>query len=280
MKTKSLKSYKTPLRYPGGKSRALSKLFQFIPDLKDYTEFREPFLGGGSVAIEIGKRYPHIDIWVNDLYEPLYNFWKVLQSDGQKLRDILIQLKQKHSDPSSAKQLFLDAKDYLAKPVGNSIDRAVSFYVVNKCSFSGLTENSAFSKQASESNFSVNGIEKLPEYSLMIKKWKITNLSYEHMLSDEEETYIYLDPPYEIKSNLYGRKGDMHKGFDHDEFATVCDKSTSPILISYNSSQLIRDRFDGWTVAEFAHTYTMRSTGCYNKEQASRKELVLMNYEV
>ena len=280
MKTKSLKSYKTPLRYPGGKSRALSKLFQFIPDLKDYAEFREPFLGGGSVAIEIGKRYPHIDIWVNDLYEPLYNFWKVLQSDGQKLRDILIQLKQRHSDPSSAKQLFLDAKDYLAKPVGNSIDRAVSFYVVNKCSFSGLTENSAFSKQASESNFSVNGIEKLPEYSLMIKKWKITNLSYEHMLSDEEETYIYLDPPYEIKSNLYGRKGDMHKGFNHDEFATVCDKSTSPILISYNSSQLIRDRFDGWTVAEFAHTYTMRSTGCYNKEQASRKELVLMNYEM
>ena len=280
MKTKSLKSYKTPLRYPGGKSRALSKLFQFIPDLKDYTEFREPFLGGGSVAIEIGKRYPHIDIWVNDLYEPLYNFWKVLQSDGQKLRDILIQLKQRHSDPSSAKQLFLDAKDYLAKPVGNSIDRAVSFYVVNKCSFSGLTENSAFSKQASESNFSVNGIERLPEYSLMIKKWKITNLSYEHMLSDEEETYIYLDPPYEIKSNLYGRKGDMHKGFDHDEFATICDKSTSPILISYNSSQLIRDRFDGWTVAEFAHTYTMRSTGCYNKEQASRKELVLMNYEM
>ena len=279
-KVKSLKSYKTPLRYPGGKSRALSKLFQFIPDLKDYTEFREPFLGGGSVAIEIGKRYPHIDIWVNDLYEPLYNFWKILQSDGQKLRDILIQLKQRHSDPSSAKQLFLDAKDYLAKPVGNSIDRAVSFYVVNKCSFSGLTESSAFSKQASESNFSVNGIEKLPEYSLMIKKWKITNLSYEHMLSDEEETYIYLDPPYEIKSNLYGRKGDMHKGFDHDELATICDKSTSPILISYNSSQLIRDRFDGWTVAEFAHTYTMRSTGCYNKEQASRKELVLMNYEM
>jgi DNA adenine methylase len=280
MKTKSLKSYKTPLRYPGGKSRALSKLFQFIPDLKDYTEFREPFLGGGSVAIEIGKRYPHIDIWVNDLYEPLYNFWKVLQSDGQKLRDILIQLKQRHSDPSSAKQLFLDAKDYLAKPVGNKIDRAVSFYVVNKCSFSGLTESSAFSKQASESNFSMNGIEKLPEYSLMIKKWKITNLSYEQMLSDKEGTYIYLDPPYEIKSNLYGRKGDMHKGFNHDEFATICDKSTSPMLISYNSSQLIRDRFDGWTVAEFAHTYTMRSTGCYNKEQASRKELVLINYEV
>ena len=279
-KVKSLKSYKTPLRYPGGKSRALSKLFQFIPDLKDYTEFREPFLGGGSVAIEIGKRYPHLEIWVNDLYEPLYNFWKILQSDGDTLKDILVQLKETHSNPFAAEQLFLDCKDYLAKPVANAVDRAVSFYVVNKCSFSGLTESSSFSKQASESNFSMNGIEKLPEYSRMIENWKITNLSYERMLSDDLDSFVYLDPPYEIKSNLYGRKGNMHKGFNHDEFASWCDDYKSPILISYNSSQLIRDRFDGWTAAEFAHTYTMRSTGCYNKEQASRKELVLMNYEV
>ena len=279
-KVKSLKSYKTPLRYPGGKSRALSKLFQFIPDLKDYQAFHEPFLGGGSVAIEIGKRYPHLKIWVNDLYEPLYNFWRVLQVDGQELRDTIFQLKMDNPDPSSAKELFLDAKKCLVKPFAPSLDRAASFYIVNKCSFSGLTESSSFSKQASESNFSLNGIDKLPEYSLMIKKWKITNLSYELMLSDKEDTFIYLDPPYEIKSNLYGRKGDMHKGFNHDEFASICDKSSSPILISYNSSQLIRDRFDGWTAAEFAHTYTMRSTGCYNKEQASRKELVLINYEV
>ena len=74
------KSHKTPLRYPGGKSRALSKLFQFIPNLSDYTEYREPFLGGGSVAIEVSKRYPHLKIWVNDLYEPLYNFWRHVQN--------------------------------------------------------------------------------------------------------------------------------------------------------------------------------------------------------
>ena len=280
MKTKSLKSYKTPLRYPGGKSRALSKLFQFIPDLKNYKEFREPFLGGGSVAIEIGKRYPHIDIWVNDLYEPLYNFWKVLQSNGDELHRQLVNYKKSHPNPDTAKELFIDCKNYLVKPIATSIDRAIAFYIVNKCSFSGLTENSAFSQQASKSNFSMNGIEKLPEYSRMIKNWKITNLSYERMLSDDLDSFLYLDPPYEIKSNLYGRKGDMHKGFNHDQFASWCDDYKSPILISYNSSQLIRDRFDGWTVAEFAHTYTMRSTGCYNKEQASRKELVLINYEM
>jgi len=276
-----LKSLKTPLRYPGGKSRALSKLFQYIPNLKDYTEYHEPFLGGGSVALEIGKRYPHLNIWVNDLYEPLYNFWRVLQDQSDELYSKLVQLKTNHPDQTSAKILFLDSKEQLNDDSTTDVSRAVCFYIVNKCSFSGLTESSSFSKQASDSNFSMRGIDKLPEYSRMISKWKITNLSYEELFDDSKSTFVYLDPPYEIGSNLYGKRGNMHKGFDHDSFALTCDRFISPQLVSYNSSQIIRDRFQyGWTVAEFAHTYTMRSVGSYNTDQASRAELVLMNYEM
>ncbi len=97
---------------------------------------------------------------------------------------------------------------------------------------------------------------------------------------DRKGIFTYMDPPYDIKDNLYGRKGGMHKSFDHDDFAKNCDEYTSPLLVSYNSSQLVKDRFKEWTVGEFAHTYTMRSVGCYNTDQASRKELVLTNYEV
>ena len=61
-----MKSLKTPLRYPGGKSRACTKLDQYIPNLDGYKEYREPFLGGGSVAIHITKKYPHLKVWVND----------------------------------------------------------------------------------------------------------------------------------------------------------------------------------------------------------------------
>ena len=282
-----MKSLKTPLRYPGGKSRALSKLLQYVPDLKGYREYREPFLGGGSVALEISKRYRHLDVWVNDLYEPLYNFWRVLQDDGKRLQDILTELKRSHPEPVSAKKLFLDAKDYLDNPPGpiwpentDYIWRAVSFYIVNKCSFSGLTESSSFSKQASESNFSLNGISKLYDYSVLIGNWKITNLSYEQLLTDNKDTFTYLDPPYEIGSNLYGKRGSMHRSFNHDQFAADCDRFIGPQLVSYNSSQIIRDRFVDWKVAEFAHTYTMRSVGTYNTDQAERKELVLLNYEV
>ena len=276
----TLKSLKTPLRYPGGKSRAVSKLFQYLPDLSQAREYREPFLGGGSVAIEIGKRYPKLDIWVNDLYEPLYNFWRELQENGTEIRDQLMQLKEVYCEPVSAKVLFQQARGKVNDDQTSDISRAVAFYVVNKCSFSGLTESSSFSKQASESNFSMRGIDKLPDYSLMIKEWKITNLSYEQLFTDDRDTFIYLDPPYDIRDNLYGRSGSMHKSFCHDTFASDCDRFICPQLVSYNSSQLVKERFQGWTVGEFAHTYTMRSVGSYNTDQAARKELVLTNYEV
>ena len=277
---KTLKSLKTPLRYPGGKSRAVVKLLQYLPDLTQVKEYREPFIGGGSVALEITKRYPDLQIWVNDLYEPLYNFWCELQHNGQDLQDALWSKKNHYPDPDTAKKLFNQSKEDVNDQDLSSFNRAVAFYIVNKCSFSGLTESSSFSKQASKSNFSFNGIERLVEYSKLIESWTITNLSYERMLSDDKDIFIYLDPPYDIKDNLYGKKGGMHKSFDHDIFADWCDRYTSHMLISYNSDQIVKDRFKEWTVGEFAHTYTMRSVGCYNIDQATRKELVLTNYEV
>ena len=273
-----MKSLKTPLRYPGGKSRACTKMGQFFPDFSKYKQFREPFLGGGSVALYISKMYPTLSIWVNDLYEPLVNFWQTIQDDGQNLQDMIWSLKNKYPERDSARELFVQAKENVNNEELSSRDRAAYFYVVNKCSFSGLTESSSFSAQASESNFSYRGIEKITGYQQIIENWKITNVSYEDLLTDYKEAFIYLDPPYDIKDNLYGKKGDMHKKFDHDKFAEDCDKHTSHMMVSYNSSQLVKDRFKDWTATEFNLTYTMRSVGEYMHEQQQRKELLLLNY--
>ena len=271
-------SLKTPLRYPGGKSRAIKKMVQFLPDMSKYKEYREPFLGGGSVALHMTQTYPHLEIWVNDLYEPLVNFWQQLQDEADEITTRLRTFKAAYPTPEKAKELFLESKELVNDARASLVTRAVSFYIVNKCSFSGLTESSSFSKQASDSNFSLRGIEKLPEYSEIIQNWVITNLTYERMSCDEKDVFTYLDPPYEIKSSLYGKKGGMHKGFDHDAFAEECDRHTNHMMISYNSSQLIKDRFINWNTSEYDHTYTMRSVGDYMKNQQQRKELVLTNY--
>ena len=280
-----MKSLKTPLRYPGGKSRACTKMDPYFPDLRDYVEFREPFLGGGSVALHVTKKYPHLKITVNDLYEPLINFWVQLQTFGDELTNRIRDYKSTHPDPETARELFNNSKSVINDRGIGDLERAAAFYIVNKCSFSGLTESSSFSAQASNNNFSMRGIEKLPGYSDLISSWHINGYSYEYLMTNDmhDGIFMYLDPPYDIKDNLYGKKGSMHKGFDHDQFAADCDKHDIPMLISYNSDQLVKDRFkdwhNRWNVAEFDLTYTMRSVGEYMREQKTRKELLLFNYE-
>ena len=278
MAKSSTKSLKTPLRYPGGKSRAVPKLLQWLPS-REITEYREPFLGGGSMAIEMTKRLPEeVPIWVNDLYEPLYNFWVQLRDNGDYIHEELIRFKKEYSNRDTARELFNSAKVKLNESDTDNKDRAIYFYIINKCSFSGLTESSSFSPQASESNFSLRGIERLPEYSRLIQRWRITNGSYTELTSDETLTFIYADPPYDIKDALYGHKGDKHKGFDHEKFADVMDGCLCNVMISYNNHPDIVMRFLEWCQYDFAHTYTMRSTGDYMKDQNQRRELVLTNY--
>lgn len=273
-----MKSLKTPLRYPGGKSRAAQYLLQQFP--RQIGEFREPFLGGGSVAIAFTKQNPDTDVWVNDKYYYLYNFWIQLRERGDILSDSLMALKLIHDTPEKAKDLFLKAKDDIADV--DELQQAIYFYVMNKCSFSGLTENSSFSSQASNSNFSKKSIKKLAEFQDLIYNWHITNDDYSTLLVDDdgpEDTFVFLDPPYDIKDFLYGSKGGtMHKGFDHKYFSECCKASPYNWMITYNSNDNTREMFSEYNLTEWNLTYTMRSTGSYNLDQSKRKELLVTNY--
>ena len=137
---------KTPLRYPGGKSKATTKMAPYFPPKNNVKHYREPFLGGGSVALWMAQNYNLESVWVNDLYWPLYNFWVQLRDNGDELSDILHDLKTRHDTIDKAKEMFLEFKDNIDE--GPALLRAVKFWAINKCSFSGLTESSSFSKAA------------------------------------------------------------------------------------------------------------------------------------
>ena len=104
-----MKKYKTPLRYPGGKSRAISFLDQHLP--RTFEKYVEPFLGGGSMALHITQTRPRTYVWVNDLYYPVYAFWKTLQQEGDRLASDLRELKTELGESISAhKEAFDNAK--------------------------------------------------------------------------------------------------------------------------------------------------------------------------
>ena len=158
--------------------------------------------------------------------------------------------------------------------------KAVYFYILNKCSFSGLGESSSFSEQASEQNFSMTGIDKLPAYSKLIKRWTITNFDYEFLLNRKgEDCFIFLDPPYDIKDDLYGKNGDMHSGFNHMKFYEDVVKCEHDWMITYNSNEVLRKRFSDYYFNDWDLTYTMQSSKVYSQSQKDRKELLITSYE-
>lgn len=264
---------KTPLRYPGGKSRAMKVLGKYFP--KEIKHYREPFLGGGSVALWVAKNYPDAEIWVNDLYYNLYCFWDVLQKDSNSLMNTLWNIKSKVGDDGDlGRDLFYDIKTKIS--TATDFDKAVYMFVLNRMSFSGLGESSGISVAAQKSNFSFSSINKLGLYSRIIEKWKITNLDYRQMF--DEDVFIFHDPPYEIDSKLYGKGGKLHTDFDHDEFADACNASGAQQMITYNSDQNVINRFPNWKQTEWDLTYTMRSDAKYTAAQKDRRELILTNY--
>ena len=172
---------KTPLRYPGGKSRACVRLYDWFP--ADIDEFREPFVGGGSVALYFSQLHPDVPVWINDLYVPLYHFWINLRDRGDELSETCYDIKLDHPTPDLARELFDKSKVEIQ--TADSFRQAVLFWVLNKCSYSGLTENSSFSQSASKQNFTLRGANNLKKYQEIISHWEITCLDYNDCLQQE-----------------------------------------------------------------------------------------------
>ena len=74
-----------------------------------------------------------------------------------------------------------------------------------------------------------------------IAKWQILNDDYADVIS--EDAFNFLDPPYLIKDNLYGRKGDMHKQFDHVRMAETLKNFKGKTMITYNSCPEVEELY-------------------------------------
>ena len=233
---KERRKYPTVLRYPGGKSRIIYYLFRknMIPE--GIKEYREGFLGGGSCALAYSTMYPDVPVWVNDLYYNLYTFWTELQKNPDSLINRLLELKDEacraqDTDELEKKhrKLYGDMR-HLIDTSDDKNDIATAFYVLNRSSFGGFTEQNknAFIRDSYKNTiFSQSKIRKLADISKIIQPWRITNLDYrELMTTPGEDVFVFLDPPYLIKDMLYGKNKEMHTGFSHEDFVEAC--KTSP----------------------------------------------------
>ena len=264
---------KSPLRYPGGKSRAVKIISPIIPE---FDEFREPFVGGGSVFVYLKQKYPNKTYWVNDLYPNLFHFWKQTQKNADKLIEQVYNWRSEFENGKELHRYLLDNIETF-----DDLKKASAFFVFNRITFSGTSESGGFSKAAYEKRFTISSIDRVKLLSSILNNTNITNYDYQDVIEKEgQNVFIFLDPPYfsATKSALYGKNGNMHKTFDHERFADVLKKTNHKWLITYDDSEYIKDLFSFANINEWNLTYGMRNVN--KKGNQKGKELFISNYEL
>ncbi len=264
---------KSPLRYPGGKSRAIPQIQKHLP--ASFTEFREPFVGGGSVFLFIRQCYPDVKIWINDLNYDLYCFWKTAQTDTHRLAAAVEKIKQ---DCDHGQRLFDELRSNFHANISD-FDRAVRFFVMNRITFSGTVDSGGYSEAAFRTRFTHSSIKRLLNLQPLLQNIKITHLDYKSVIHEAgEDVFIFLDPPYlaATKSRLYGKNGSLHTAFDHTEFADEMKRCPHRWLITYDDSPEIRANFAASNLHAWELQYGMNN---YKQGKANKgKELFITNY--
>lgn len=264
---------KSPLRYPGGKSRAVPLLRRLLPEA--FEEYREPFVGGGSLFVYLKQARPSLKFWINDLNPELYHFWKYAQADSEKLAAEVLKIKKQSRDGQALFNEFVGAD---ANSL-SGLERAARFFVLNRITFSGVVESGGYSQQAFEKRFTESSIRRVAELGKILEGVQITNLDYRELLREGgKEVFTFLDPPYfkAVKSRLYGKNGVLHTGFNHAEFAEAMKACRHVWLITYDDSPEIRRNFEFARVYEWELQYGMNN---YKQEKAEKgSELFISNY--
>lgn len=269
------KELKSPLRYPGGKSKAIGKILRYLPS--GFAEYREPFVGGGSLFISLKQKYPHLKVWINDLNVDLFCFWKCAQFNMDELVQAIWQIKHSRE---TGRGLFVELTTLDVEQL-SEFERAVRFFVLNRISFSGTVDCGGFSQKAFETRFTDSSIERLHQLKELLSDVVITNRDYSEALEKPgDQVFIFLDPPYlaATKSKLYGKKGDLHTGFNHAQFAQHLEACPHAWLITYDDSAAIRANFRFANLYEWQLQYGMNN---YMQGSAAKgNELFITNYEV
>ena len=230
---------KSPLRYPGGKSRAVAQILRYFPSKPDVLV--SPFFGGGSV--ELAAAGLGWQVHGYDKFQPLVDFWQTLLTAPQELA---AEVARYYPLP---KERFYQLQ---VTTFGSQLKEAARFFALNRSSFSGTTMSGGMSP--AHDRFTPSAIER-------VRSFRAGNLwveaaDFAKSIAQNRHAFLYCDPPYYGASRLYGRRGDLHEGFFH---AGLCQllRARNRWLLSYDDCPEIRSMYAGYPIIELDWAYGM-----------------------
>lgn len=237
----------SPLRYPGGKTKAVGLITQYLPDTLP-KKIISPFLGGGSLEIAWANNLDVDEVICGDVFHPLVNFWNTILTDPNGLADELSKFQLGDANYRAYKQIL---KDWYEDPVTNPLsdmEAAAHFYYNMQLSYGPMFLGwTSPGKPTTKEDYD-RIIERVRNFRC--PKLKVELISFENLLAKYPDHFVYADPPYllgydsEVFKAIYPNQGgEHHKGFNHELFRDMMNARTSGFIISYNNCGTIREWF-------------------------------------
>jgi len=249
---------KSPLRYPGGKTRACKTLLDIVDrEHLDTSEVVSPFTGGGSFEFHL-RDTRRTTLILNDKFQPLVSFWRACKHDKDRL---CAELHKVHARGVSKDDFKRMRESILDEP--DALERAVKYFVINRCSFSGATLSGGFSEESSKKRFTTSSIDRVRDLDLSdvdVHDEDFTTFLATH--GKGRKGFVFVDPPYYLdkRSKLYGNRGDLHETFDHEGLRRALGGVERDWVLTYNDSPYIRELYKDYDIIDVSWSYGMNAT--------------------
>lgn len=268
----------SPLRYPGGKTRAIGLITQYLPDSVP-KKILSPFMGGASLEIAWANNLDDVEeVVACDIFHPLTNFWQHILNCPDQLAKELEKFRLGDDNYRAYKAIL---KAWYEDPKNNKLtdlEAAAHFYYNMQLSYGPMFLGwTSPGKPTTKSDYE-NILERIRNFRC--PKLKVENISFEESLAKYPDHFVYADPPYLLgydstvfKAIYPNQGGEHHKGFAHELFRDMMNSRSTEFIISYNDCGTIRDWYKQHEqfYPKWQYSYQQGETRRKNKEGQSVK---------
>lgn len=255
-----LKKQVSPLRYPGGKSKVLDLLVNYVSEEKK--TFVDVYCGGGSVGLSLLLSGMIEHLVMNDLDKGVYALFHTILTRPETLI-------QKIQTVVPDRGLFFRYQEMIKEDYKgfSELERAFGFLVVNRLAFSGIWNANPTSNLLQRWNPEVlkKRILSIWEKRDCITLWNEDALKVIEKYYWDESCTLFVDPPYYIAWNkkLYHH---CYQEKEHQKLAELLNTlvagmpAHADILVTYDNHPFITTLYQESGVAkveEISRTYSI-----------------------
>ncbi len=260
----------TLFRYAGGKYYAIKLLRPFWEAI-DHDEYREPFLGGGSVFFAKPKvKYN----WLNDIHNDLITTYKVIANpeSRQKLLGLTgkeVASKDRHAEIKNMKPM-------------TDLEIAFKYFYLNRTSFSGKMKAPSWGYRPKRSLPPERWKERILPCGEKLEGTRLTCLDFQEVIEAEQEggsVFMFLDPPY-FKAKQENHYAKPFKADDHRRLAKTLQKTDFRFCLTYDDCPEIRELYSWAEIYPIEFFYRLDNSQQRNNKRMVGREVVIANYKM